>query len=73
VRRWWGGVADAESAGKFKLTEWQIAIATLIGAAEGPDFLMHARMGLLRALNHGKPVPAITPRGKPAKAYRIVR
>jgi hypothetical protein len=33
------------------MPEWQTAIATLIGAAEGRDFLMHARIGMLRALN----------------------
>jgi hypothetical protein len=33
------------------LPEWQTAIACLIGAAEGRDFLMHARTGMLRALN----------------------
>jgi hypothetical protein len=33
------------------LAEWQTAIHCLIGAAEGRDFLMHARIGLLRALN----------------------
>jgi hypothetical protein len=33
------------------LPEWQTAIACLIGAAEGRDFLMHARIGVLRALN----------------------
>jgi hypothetical protein len=33
------------------LPEWQTAIATRIGAAEGCDFLMHARIGMLRALN----------------------
>jgi len=33
------------------LEEWQIAIGCLIGAAEGRDFLMHARIGVLRALN----------------------
>jgi hypothetical protein len=26
-------------------------VACLIGAAEGRDFLMHARIGVLRALN----------------------
>jgi hypothetical protein len=31
--------------------EWQTAVACLIGAAEGRDFLMHARIGVLRALN----------------------
>jgi hypothetical protein len=34
--------------------EWQTAIHCLIGAAEGRDFLMHARIGMLRALNAGK-------------------
>jgi hypothetical protein len=33
------------------LPEWQTAIACLMGAAEGRDFLMHARVGMLRALN----------------------
>jgi hypothetical protein len=31
--------------------EWQTAVEYLIGAAEGRDFLMHARIGVLRALN----------------------
>jgi hypothetical protein len=52
---------------------WQIAMEQLIDAAEGRNFLMHARIGMLRALNHGKPDPAITPRQKRAKVYRIVR
>ena len=30
---------------------WQTAIACLIGAAEGTDFVMHARIGVMRALN----------------------
>ena len=33
------------------LEEWQTAVSCLIGAAEGRDFLMHARIGMLRALN----------------------
>ena len=33
------------------LEEWQTAIGCLIGAAEGRDFMMHARIGMLRALN----------------------
>jgi hypothetical protein len=33
------------------LPEWQTAVACLIGAAEGRDFLMHAHIGGLRALN----------------------
>jgi hypothetical protein len=34
-----------------KLEEWQTATGCLIGAAEGRDFLMHARIGVMRALN----------------------
>ena len=33
------------------LEEWQTAIGCLIGAAEGRDFLMHARVSVLPALN----------------------
>jgi hypothetical protein len=33
------------------LEEWQTAIGCLIGAAEGRDVMMHARIGVLRALN----------------------
>jgi hypothetical protein len=51
---------------------WQTAIACLIGAAESRDFIMHARIGMLRALNHATPKPAVAPRRKSAKAYRIV-
>ena len=31
--------------------EWQTAVRCLIGAAEGRDFMMHARIGMLKALN----------------------
>jgi hypothetical protein len=34
-----------------RLDEWQTAVGCLIGAAEGRDFLMHARVGMFRALN----------------------
>jgi hypothetical protein len=34
-----------------QLEEWQTAIACLIGAVEGRDFVMHSRIGVLRALN----------------------
>jgi hypothetical protein len=35
------------------LPEWQAAISCLMSAAEGRDFLMHARIGMLRALLRG--------------------
>ena len=33
------------------IEEWQTAIGCLIGAAEGRDYLMHARVGVMRAIN----------------------
>jgi hypothetical protein len=33
------------------LDEWETAVECLICAAEGRDFLMHARVGMLRAIN----------------------
>lgn len=38
-----------------KHEKWQTAIRCLIGAAEGRDFLMHARIGVLRALHKDEP------------------
>jgi hypothetical protein len=34
-----------------QLDDWQTAIGCLIGAAEGRDFMLHSRIGVLRALN----------------------
>jgi hypothetical protein len=50
---------------------WQAAIEAVIMAAEDRGPLLHARVGMLRAMNYGKPVPVI-PRQK-AKSYRIIR
>ncbi len=33
------------------LEEWQTATGCLIGAAQGRDFVMHSRIGVLHALN----------------------
>ena len=52
---------------------WQAAAEAVIMAAEDRGPLMHARIGMLRALNHGKPNPDVTPRRKAVKKYRIVR
>jgi hypothetical protein len=49
---------------------WQTATDILIKAAEGRDFLMHARIGMLQALNWGT-LPQ--KRVRTAKAYKIVR
>jgi hypothetical protein len=42
----------------------------LVAERGGP--VLFARIGVMRALNAGKPGPEITPRRKRAKAYRIV-
>jgi hypothetical protein len=55
------------------LPHWQAAVEALIMAAEDKGPLLHARIGMLRALNYGKPNPPIEPRVKRAKKYRIVR
>jgi hypothetical protein len=43
----------------------------LVATSGGPT--MFARIGIMRALNYGKPDPAPMPRRKSAKAYRIVK
>lgn len=52
---------------------WRTATEILIAAAEGRDFPMHARVAMLRAINHGKPDPEMPPRRKAVKRYRIIR
>jgi hypothetical protein len=58
---------------KQQSPEWQTAAEVLLMAAEDRGPLMHAHIGMLKALNHGKPNPATTPARKRAKAYWIVR
>jgi hypothetical protein len=55
------------------LPHWQAAAEALIMAAEGTGPLLHARVGMLRALRFGKPDPKLEPRKKRVKKYRIVR
>jgi hypothetical protein len=51
---------------------WQTATSILITVAEGRDFVMHARIAMLRAINHGRPA-AVEPRRKRVKAFKIIR
>jgi hypothetical protein len=37
-----------------QLPHWQAAVEALIMAAEGRGPLLHARVGMLRAMNHGR-------------------
>jgi hypothetical protein len=43
----------------------------LVATSGGPT--MFVRIGIMRALNAGKPGPATVPRRKRATAYRIVK
>lgn len=52
---------------------WQLAVEMLILAAEGRVPIMFASIGMLKALKHGKPSPALGPRRKPAKRYKVIR
>jgi hypothetical protein len=52
---------------------WQLAMAQLIDAAEGRNFIMHARIAVLKALNHGLPDPRTEPRRKAVKKHRVIR
>jgi len=53
--------------------EWQAAMEALLLVSEHDGPTMFARIGMMRALNHGKPDPKIAPHRKRFKAYRIVR
>jgi hypothetical protein len=49
------------------------AAEAVLMAADDRGPLLHARVGMLRALNHGKPAPAQPPKRAVAKASEIVR
>lgn len=50
---------------------WQLAGRILLAAAEGRDFVMHARIAVAKAI--ALPAPPAEPRRGKAKKYRIVR
>jgi hypothetical protein len=52
---------------------WQIAIKQLIDSAEGRNLVMHARIGMMKALAHGHLRPTRAPLSKSAKVRRINR
>jgi hypothetical protein len=52
---------------------WQAAIRALMLVAETGGPTMMARIGVMRALAHGKPEPTTAPRRKRTKAFRLVR
>ena len=61
------------SKAEHEAQEWQAAMEALILVATSGGPTMFARIGVMRALNHGKPDPAIVPQGKGAKVYKVIR
>jgi hypothetical protein len=51
---------------------WQTAAEALLMAAEGRGPIMHARIGVLRALNAGKPKTDPAPSRKRTKAVAVM-
>jgi hypothetical protein len=58
---------------EHEAAEWQAAMEALILVATSGGPTMFARIGIMRALNQGKPDPALVPRRKHAKAYKVIR
>jgi hypothetical protein len=59
-------------AAEQRKPHWQAAAEVLILVAERGGDPMMARIGVMRALNHDKPPPAIEPRRKRARAFKLI-
>lgn len=60
------------SKAQQQLPHWQAAAEALILVAERGGPTMFARIGIMRALNRGKPPPEIEPRRK-ARVFTVIR
>jgi hypothetical protein len=60
-------------ATEHSLAHWQTATEALIMAAEDRGPVLHARIGMLQALNHGRPVRSLERPPRRAKVFRIIR
>lgn len=56
-----------------QLPHWQAAAEALMLVAERGGPTMFARIGMMRALNHGKPSPEIEPRRRKARVFTVIR
>jgi hypothetical protein len=68
-----GHYIAARTAAEQRLAHWQTAAEILLRVAEQGGDPMMARIAMMRALNHGRPDPAIEPRRKRARVYRVIR
>ncbi|MDH2402012.1 hypothetical protein QCM77_18905 [Bradyrhizobium sp. SSUT18] len=53
--------------------EWRAAMEALLLVVERGGPTMFARIGIMRALNSGKPGPDLQSRRKSAKKYRVIQ
>lgn len=67
-----GNYVTALPAAEHRKPHWQAAAEVLILVAERGGRPMMARIGVMRALNHGKASPAIALRRKRARVYKVV-
>lgn len=56
-----------------QLPHWLAATEALMLVAERGGPTMFARIGMMRALNHGKPIPDLEPRRKKARVFTVIR
>jgi hypothetical protein len=66
-------LVDTVPARERKHPRVLVAATVLIDAAEAHDFMMHARIAVIRALNRNGAKPDPAPQRKPARVYRVVR
>lgn len=59
-------------AGQQRLAQWQTAAELLLLVATRGGDPMMARIAMMQALNHGKPAPAIEPRRKRARVFKLI-
>jgi hypothetical protein len=65
-------IADLPKSAQLR-DEWSAATEALLLVVERNGPTMLARIGMMRALDAGKPAPVQEPRRKRAKAYRLIR
>ena len=68
-----GAYVAALPKAKQSLPHWQLAAELLLLVATHGGDPMLPRIAMMRALNHGKPDPLVSPRPKRTRAYRIIR
>jgi hypothetical protein len=77
-----GQLVTLEDAGNYitnlpeadqELEEWRVAVEAMLLVVKHNGPTMFARIGMMRAINAGKPTPPTPPRRRRAKTYRIAR